>query len=85
MTATPRLASICIITADIRRLFGFYETVTGVDAAWATDEFAELQWPGVHPRHRQHRDAGPVRADVAQPAANPSVVVEFLVDDVDTD
>lgn len=32
MTATSSLASIRIITADIRRLVDFYETVTGVAA-----------------------------------------------------
>ena len=47
--------SIRIITADVARLVGFYERVTGIPANWPTEDFAE----------------------------NRSVIVEFLVDDVD--
>ena len=85
MTVTPRLASIRIITADIRRLVDFYETVAGVDARWATDEFAELQWPEFALAIGSTATLALFGGDdVAQAAANRSVIVEFLVDDVDT-
>lgn len=85
MTATVRLASIRIITADIRRLVQFYETVTGVEAAWATDEFAELRWPAFTLAIGSTATLALFGGNVAQAAANRSVIVEFLVDDVDTD
>lgn len=34
--------SVRIITADVARLVGFYERVTGVTAAWANEDFAEI-------------------------------------------
>ncbi len=85
MTVTSRLASIRIITADIRRLVQFYETVTGVDAMWATDEFAELRWPAFTLAIGSTATLALFGGNVAQAAANRSVIVEFLVDDVDTD
>ena len=85
MTAASRPASIRIITADIRRLVDFYETVTGVDATWATDEFAELKWPAFTLAIGSTATLALFGGDVAQAAANRSVIVEFLVDDVDTD
>jgi predicted enzyme related to lactoylglutathione lyase len=84
MTAISRLASIRIITADIRRLVDFYEMVTGLDATWATDEFAELRWPAFTLAIGSAATLALFGGDVAQPAANRSVIVEFLVDDVDT-
>ena len=85
MTATPRLASIRIITSDIRRLVEFYEAVTGVSARWATDEFAELAWPAFTLAIGSTATLALVGGDGARAAANRSVIVEFLVDDVDTD
>jgi len=35
--------SIRIITGDINRLVGFYENITGVQAAWGNEDFAELR------------------------------------------
>ena len=34
--------SIRIITDDVARLAGFYERATGVQAAWPSENFAEL-------------------------------------------
>ena len=85
MSAAARLASIRIITADIRRLVDFYETVTGVDATWATDEFAELRWPAFTLAIGSTATLALFGGDVAQAAANRSVIIELQVDDVDTD
>src|SRR5436305_11181508 len=40
-----KLVSIRLITDDIQRLAGFYEQVTGVEANWATPDFAEIVTP----------------------------------------
>jgi catechol 2,3-dioxygenase-like lactoylglutathione lyase family enzyme len=85
MATTSRFASIRIITADIRRLVAFYETVTGLDATWATDEFAEFRWPLFTLAIGSTATLALFGGDVAQAAANRSVIVEFLVDDADSD
>ncbi|WP_405562379.1 VOC family protein [Streptomyces sp. NBC_01180] len=76
--------SIRIITSDVARLVEFYEKATGVQAAWATEEFAELRTP-----HATLAIAGTSTVPLfapgsARPADNHSVIIEFLVDDVDS-
>lgn len=83
MTANSRIASIRIITEDTRRLVQFYEMVTGVDAHWATDQFAELRWPAFTLAIGSTATLALFGGDVAQAAANRSVIIEFQVDDVD--
>ena len=85
MTATSHLASIRVITADIRRLVDFYEAVTGVDATWQTDDFAELRWPAFTLAIGSTATLALFGGDVAHAGANRSVIVEFLVDDVDAE
>lgn len=85
MTATSRLASIRIITTDIRCLVDFYETVTGLDPKWATTEFAELHWRAFTLAIGSTATLALFGGDDAQAAANRSVIVEFLVGDVDTE
>ncbi|MFJ9406751.1 VOC family protein [Streptomyces sp. NPDC101393] len=75
--------SIRIITGDVARLVEFYERATGVQAMWATEDFAELTT-----RHATLAIAGTRTVPLfapgsARPAANHSVITEFLVDDVD--
>ncbi|MFG2222152.1 VOC family protein [Streptomyces sp. NPDC048644] len=75
--------SIRIITGDVARLVAFYERVTGVQAAWATEDFAELRTP-----HATLAIAGTGTVPLfapgsARPADNRSVITEFRVDDVD--
>ncbi|WP_430406531.1 hypothetical protein [Fluviicola sp.] len=36
------LASVRIITGDIKRLVQFFEKTTGFSATWYTDDFAEI-------------------------------------------
>ncbi|GAA0234745.1 VOC family protein [Cryptosporangium japonicum] len=70
--------SIRIITADVARLVGFYEKTTGLAASWATPEFATIT-TGVATLAIGAERTVPL----ATPATNRSVIVEFLVDDVD--
>ena len=78
-------ASIRIITEDVDRLAAFYERVTGIAAVRPAPVFAEFR-----------TDAGALAigspATVAmlgdrapRPGKNDSVIVEFLVADVDTE
>ncbi|MGI5438424.1 VOC family protein [Streptomyces shenzhenensis] len=75
--------SIRIITGDITRLVEFYERATGVRAAWATEDFAELRTPHATLAIASTRTVPLFAPDSARPADNHSVITEFLVDDVD--
>ncbi|MFE4176852.1 VOC family protein [Streptomyces sp. NPDC056909] len=75
--------SIRIITGDITRLVEFYEKATGVRAAWATEDFAELKTPGATLAIGSTRTVPLFAPGAARPADNHSVIIEFLVDDVD--
>jgi catechol 2,3-dioxygenase-like lactoylglutathione lyase family enzyme len=75
--------SIRIITSDVARLVAFYEHATGVPAVWATPDFAELRTPRATLAIASTRTVPLFAPDAARPADNRSVIVEFLVDDVD--
>ncbi|MEV5896482.1 VOC family protein [Nonomuraea fuscirosea] len=75
--------SIRIITGDVARLVGFYERATGVQASWANDDFAELRTASATLAIGGTRTVPLFAPGSAEPAANRSVIVEFLVDDVD--
>ncbi|MFD6285118.1 VOC family protein [Streptomyces anthocyanicus] len=75
--------SIRIITGDVARLVAFYERVSGLSAAWANDDFAELATPGATLAIASTRTVPLFAPGSARPADNHSVITEFLVDDVD--
>ena len=75
--------SIRIITGDIKRLVGFYERATGGAAAWSTEDFAELSTAHGTLAIGSDRTVPLFAPGAAQPADNRSVIIEFLVDDVD--
>lgn len=78
------LVSIRIITADVAQLVNFYEQVTCLPAVQYTADFAELKTPTTT------LAIGSTKTlvffggdDVAKPAQNSSVIIEFRVDDVE--
>ena len=75
--------SIRIITADVARLAGFYERATGVQADWASADFAELRTAHGTLAIGSTRTVPLFAPGSARPADNHSVITEFLVDDVD--
>ncbi len=80
-----KLLSIRIITSDVKRLVSFYETVTGVDALWANELFAEIATPVGALAIGSDRTVPLFGVGSAKPAANPRAIVEFIVDDVDAE
>ena len=54
--------SIRVITDDVARLAGFYEKVTGVQATWYTEDFAELSTAHATLAIGQHPHRPAVRA-----------------------
>ena len=86
MTQTPSqpaLVSVRVITDDVAALTTFYEQVTGIDAVWSTPDFAELRTAVGTLAIGSTRTVALFAAGSARPAANRTVIVEFLVEDVD--
>jgi predicted enzyme related to lactoylglutathione lyase len=75
--------SIRIITGDVARLVDFYERATGQRAKWANEDFAEISTASATLAIASTRTVGLFAPDSARPADNRSVIIEFLVDDVD--
>ncbi|AZM93739.1 VOC family protein [Streptomyces sp. W1SF4] len=75
--------SIRIITSDVARLVDFYEGATGVRADWFTEDFAELRTPSATLAIGSTRTVALFAPGSARPADNNSVIIEFLVADVD--
>jgi len=75
--------SIRIITSDVARLAGFYEQATGVEASRYGEDFAELRTAHATLAIGSERTVPLFAPGAARPASNHSVIVEFLVADVD--
>ncbi|MEU6819030.1 VOC family protein [Streptomyces atriruber] len=82
-TDTANFVSVRIITGDVARLVEFYEKATGAQAAWATEDFAELRTPTATLAIAGTRTVPLFAPGSARPADNHSVIIEYLVDDVD--
>ena len=77
------LVSLRIITANIRTLVPFFEKATGIEAKWSTDDFAEIVTSSFTLAIGSTRTLAFFGEGVAKPAANKSVIIEFLVENVD--
>ena len=76
------LVSLRIITDDVARLADFYERVIGGTAARQGEVFAELRTASGTLALGSTATVGP---GAARPSDNNSVIIEFLVDDVDAE
>lgn len=77
--------SIRIITDDVERLAQFYEQLTGVPAARPAPVFAELKLPSGTLAIGHSQTTQLFGGDSARAADNRSVIIEFLVDDVNAE
>lgn len=77
-----QFASIRMITDDVERVVQFYERVTGVSAVRHNQVFAELKMPSCT-LAVGHADTSRLFGGAVRPAENRSVIIEFLVEDVD--
>jgi catechol 2,3-dioxygenase-like lactoylglutathione lyase family enzyme len=75
--------SIRIITRDINPLVAFYENILGLTAVWYTEDFAELPTPTCTIAIGSERTMALFGADAAHGSDNHTVILEFLVEDVD--
>lgn len=78
-------ASIRIITDDLDRVVEFYEQVTGVGAERPAPVFAELRMPSCTLAFGHTQTTQLFGEDSARPADNHTVIIEFRVDDVDSE
>jgi predicted enzyme related to lactoylglutathione lyase len=79
------LVSIRLITDNIARLVDFYERVTNTPVRWSTPDFAELNTPAGTLAIGSTRTVALFGAGSASAADNHTAIIEFLVDDVDTE
>ena len=79
------LVSIRIITADIKRLARFYEQIAGMSVTMYTEEFGELKTAACTLAMGSTRTLQLFGGDVARPAENHTVIIEFRVNDVDAE
>jgi predicted enzyme related to lactoylglutathione lyase len=77
--------SIRIITADIKRLVGFYEQITGIPVTMYTPDFGELKTAACTLAMGSTRTLQLFSGDVARPAENHTAILEFRVGDVDAE
>ena len=75
-------ASIRMISDDLEPVVRFYEQVTGVPAVSPAPVFAEVHLPSCTIAFG-HTQTAELFNNSARPADNHSVIIEFLVDDVD--
>ncbi|OBB82494.1 glyoxalase [Mycobacterium colombiense] len=80
-----KFISTRIITADVKRLVGFYELVTEVAAIWGNELFAEIPTPIGTLAIGSDKTVPVFGEGSAEPAANRSAILEFIVEDVDSE
>jgi predicted enzyme related to lactoylglutathione lyase len=79
------LASIRIITHDVDRLTRFYEAVTGITATRPAPVFAELRTTSGTLAIASTATVAMLGDNAPRPASNDSIIIEFLVTDVDAE
>ena len=80
-----KAVSLRIITSDMKRLVQFLEKATTLPARWATEDFAEIVTSSFTLAIGSTQTLAFFGEAIAQPAANKSVIIEFLVKNVDED
>ncbi|RKR10774.1 putative enzyme related to lactoylglutathione lyase [Flavobacterium sp. 90] len=77
------LASLRIITANIKRLVPFLENITNLKATWYTEDFAEIKTSSSTLAIGSTKTLSFFGEGIAEPTHNKSVIIEFRVDNVD--
>lgn len=80
-----KFASTRLVAADMKAVVGFYELVTGQAAEWLAPVFAEIVTPGATLAFGSADTVALFKEGSAEPAANRTAILEFMVDDVDAE
>ncbi|WP_409489584.1 VOC family protein [Amycolatopsis sp. cmx-11-12] len=78
-----QFVSVRVISNDVARLAGFYEKVTGIDARWRSEQFAEIAGPSCTLAIGSAETMTLFGAGAAVPESNRTAILEFRVEDVD--
>ena len=78
-----KFASTRLIAADIQVLVAFYELVTDQPAEWLAPQFAEIVTPAGTLAIGSADTVALFREGSAEPRANRTAILEFMVEDVD--
>jgi len=78
-------ASVRLIAGDVKAMVAFYELVTGQAAVWLAPVFAEIVTPSATLAIGSAETVALFREGSAEPGANRTAIIEFMVDDVDAE
>lgn len=78
-----KFASTRLIATDIKAMVAFYEMVTGLAADWLAPQFAEIVTPAATLAIGSAETVAIFSPGSAEPAANRTAILEFMVADVD--
>lgn len=78
-----KFASTRLVARDIKSLVAFYELVTGRRADWLAPVFAEIVTPGAALAIGSEETVALFKEGSAEPGANKTAILEFMVEDVD--
>ena len=78
-----KFASTRLVARDIKSMVGFYEMVTGMTAEWLAPIFAEIVTPAATLAIGSADGVAAFKVGSAEPGANRTAILEFMVDDVD--
>ena len=80
-----KFASTRLIAADIKSVVAFYELVTGQKADWLAPVFAEIVTPAATMAIGAADTVALFKQGSAEPRANRTAILEFMVDDVEAE
>lgn len=80
-----KFASTRLVAADIKAMVAFYELVTGQRAEWLAPVFAEIVTRAATLAIGNVETVALFKEGSAEPAANRTAIIEFMVDDVDAE
>ncbi len=80
-----KFASTRLVASDIKRMVAFYELVTGYRADWLAPVFAEIVTPGAALAIGNTETVAMFKEGSAEPRANKTAIIEFMVSDVDAE
>ncbi|BAL77209.1 VOC family protein [Bradyrhizobium cosmicum] len=80
-----KFTSTRLVASDIKSMVAFYELVTGCRADWLAPVFAEIVTPGATLAIGSVETVAIFKEGSAEPGANRTAILEFMVSDVDAD
>ncbi|WP_337270784.1 VOC family protein [Oryzifoliimicrobium ureilyticus] len=80
-----KFASTRLVAADIQPMVAFYELLTGYTADWLAPVFAEIVMPGAVLAIGSAETVSLFKEGSAEPCANKTAILEFMVVDVDAE